>query len=160
MIVRLTEPRGRETALFFWQDPRYTTYMFGERTVTEKDAMIDLDAKQAAEAADPMIPSRYTGHLKDAYRDGYHSGYKNGITRAADLLEQLQAAPVPVAISDRLPQPEDCDVGRCYWGRQVNSRRWSWTFSIDPQGDTHWLPATVQQLPANILPLPGGEVEA
>lgn len=69
----------------------------------------------------------------------------------------LVPVPRPIPLAERLPGPEDCDEGRCYWGRQVNSRRWSWTFSIDPQGDTHWLPAGVQSLPAHALPIPTQE---
>ena len=107
------------------------------------------------------IPSRIHWGLDDGteHQGSIYVGSNHAAdcARAADLLEQRHPAPVPV--SERLPGPEDCDVGRCYWGRQVNSRRWSWTFSIDPQGDTHWLPASVQSLPATALPLPQGVVK-
>jgi hypothetical protein len=97
--------------------------------------------------------------LVAALRDPYIAPLLRERTRAADLLQHHQP-PQPVAVSERLPGAEDCDAGRCYWGRQVNSRRWSWTFSFDPQGDTHWLPASVQSLPAHALPTPTTPPEA
>lgn len=71
--------------------------------------------------------------------------------RAADLLEQRHAEPVPV--SERLPGPEDClDEG---WAWFFNPRT-GWRRATQPvhSGYTHWLPATALPLP---LPLPQQE---
>lgn len=76
--------------------------------------------------------------------------------RAAELLER-HAAPVPVAVSERLPGPEDCDAeGRCWIHMPDIGTAPSWRL-VNPREigpyHTHWLPA----LP---LPVPqGGEVE-
>lgn len=77
-------------------------------------------------------------------------------TRAATLLQQLSApAPVvvPVAVSERLPEPGDCDVeGRCWWSTPPacgpHKIRPCWTFDSEiMEGDTHWLPAHAIPLP-------------
>lgn len=82
--------------------------------------------------------------------------------RAADLLEQHQATPVPVAVNERLPAPEDCDAeGFCWWFSPADPS--AGTFGVaacwvlrkyEPEDDfrTHWLPA-------HALPLPAGEGE-
>ena len=78
------------------------------------------------------------------------------ISRAAELLER-QAAPVPVAVSERLPGAEDCESHGWCW---VLYRGYS-TWALEPPcgqdgmptGWTHWLPA-------HALPLPSGEVES
>lgn len=70
-------------------------------------------------------------------------------------------APQPVAISKRLPGPEDCDVeGRCWFGRS-ESEDWSadWTLTI-PEAVAEFCefsPRTVW-LPFHALPLPEQEV--
>ena len=69
------------------------------------------------------------------------------LDRAADLLER--PTPQPVAVSERLPGPEDCDEqGRC-WCFAYDGRVRGWTLRIIAPGvyDTHWLPA-------NALPTP------
>jgi hypothetical protein len=67
----------------------------------------------------------------------------------ATLLQQLPApAPVvvPVPVSERLPQSEDCDgEGRCWWFSPPacgpHKIRPCWTFDSETvEGDTHWLP--------------------
>ena len=82
--------------------------------------------------------------------------------RAADLLGQRHPAPVPV--SERLPEPEDCNGDREVWAwRRFDSERdmddgdfWCLTFcewlEDEDYGYTHWLPATA-------LPLPSVEVQ-
>ena len=76
-------------------------------------------------------------------------------TRAAELLER--PTPQPVAVSERLPGPEDCDkLETCWqWEPDINGHHplglWErvhrdWV--SDPDSDTtHWLPA-------NALPTP------
>ena len=71
----------------------------------------------------------------------------------------LVPAPVPVAVSDRLPQPEDCDAeGRCWWGRP-ESDDWSadWTLAT-PEAIAEFCEFSprVTWLPFNALPLPHG----
>ena len=66
------------------------------------------------------------------------------VARAADLLEQRHPAPVPV--SERLPEPEDCDAEERCW---LLAPRWI----LPPSELTHWLPATA-------LPLPAVEVQS
>ena len=79
---------------------------------------------------------------------------------AADLLQRQH--PQPVAVSERLPGPEDCDVqGRCWlWERDCGYSGCKWalvdrTWSLSQTDEdlsvyTHWLPA-------NALPLPTPE---
>ena len=69
---------------------------------------------------------------------------------------------MPVAVSERLPGPEDCDAeGRCWWGRP-ESDDWSadWTLAT-PEAIAEFCEFSprVTWLPFNALPLPGGEVE-
>ena len=69
---------------------------------------------------------------------------------------ERQAAPVPVAVSDRRPQPEDCDAeGRCWLHLPDMATEPLWRLT-DPalrsRYHTHWLPA-------HALPLPSVEVE-
>lgn len=81
------------------------------------------------------------------------------LARAADLLER-QAAPVPVAVSERLPGPEDLDdQRRCWWlAPETDTKCGCWCLGpgtcLPPEGfgETHWLPA-------HALPLPSGEVQ-
>ena len=79
------------------------------------------------------------------------------VKRAAELLQRQH--PQPVAVSERLPGPEDCDEqGRCWlWERDCgyNGRKWAlvnrdWSLSQSDEDlfvYTHWLPA-------NALPIP------
>jgi hypothetical protein len=90
------------------------------------------------------------------------------LDRAAELLERRHTAPVPVPVSERLPQPEDCAPWPgdpnlsdwCWVGRDVDGG-WEWEqrsadclLAFYEDWFTHWLPA-------NSLPLPaqGGEVQ-
>jgi hypothetical protein len=71
-------------------------------------------------------------------------------TRAADLEVERQAAPVPVPVNERLPEPEDCYAeGRCWW------------FCFECPGEhSYWILAKevycnpTYWLPAHALPLP------
>ena len=65
-------------------------------------------------------------------------------TRAAELLER--PTPQPVAVSERLPGPEDCEAGEC-WGWDVAAEAWNRTHYAVCNHYTHWLPA-------NALPTP------
>lgn len=77
------------------------------------------------------------------------------------LIEQHYAERIkPVPVSERLPEPEDCDAeGRC-WVWWKNGVRWvldEWTHHELREGRlsdcvSYWLPARA-------LPLPGQEVE-
>ena len=85
--------------------------------------------------------------------------WSQSIAQAARFLHlYLKATPQPVAVSERLPEPDDCDEqGRC----------WAWLpFDLDEEedGDTwrltpsKWLPESWERwthwLPANALPTP------
>lgn len=77
--------------------------------------------------------------------------------RATELIQQQHPTPVPV--SERLPEPGDCDAeGRC-WAWNPEAIWWELfpvKFLALNAGDpySHWLPANA--LP---LPVPQGEVE-
>ena len=83
------------------------------------------------------------------------------LTRAADLLER-QAAPVPMAVSERLPGAEERDSDECCWWFYPETDDtlpvWVLSYGNDaweiekPPSPTHWLPA-------HALPLPSGEVD-
>ena len=84
------------------------------------------------------------------------------IARAAALLEQRHAAPVPVAVVNRLPGSEDCDTqGRCWMGYEdvhVNGlnqscKTWFWTLEHFSMLDeySHWLPYSSISLPTSEL---------
>ena len=90
--------------------------------------------------------------------------WSQSIAQAARFLHlYLKATPQPVAISERLPGPEDCDVeGRCWlWERDCgySGRKWALvdrTWSLSQSDEdlsvyTHWLPF-------HALPLPKQEV--
>ena len=64
--------------------------------------------------------------------------------RARALLAQPE--PQPVAVSERLPRPEDCEAGEC-WGWDVAAEAWNRTHYAVCNHYTHWLPA-------NALPIP------
>jgi len=58
--------------------------------------------------------------------------------------------PPPVSVTERLPGLEDCDAeGRCWW---LIAGCEAWALGRRSSTVTHWLPA-------NVLPLPSGEVE-
>jgi hypothetical protein len=73
------------------------------------------------------------------------------VKRAADLLQHQH--PQPVAVSERLPVPEDCDAeGRCWWLKDRANPEHDLllpTWHLQRQGPagssffrfTHWLPA-------------------
>ena len=71
------------------------------------------------------------------------------LLRAAELLQRQ--ALVPVAVSERLPGPEDCDAeGRCWW---LTPQSWPCLYLMKPDSvisaavATHWLPAHALPLP-------------
>ncbi len=77
---------------------------------------------------------------------------------AADRARWGHPTPQPVAVSERLPEPEDCDKhGRCWWftpkeGNTEPFRCADWSFYAGwRQKYTHWLPA-------NALPTPEANV--
>ena len=98
----------------------------------------------------------------------YNPDEQRRYTRAAELLER--PTPQPVAVSERLPEPEDCDEqGRC-WLLTVEDEYPQWRLhSIEgaqPGGAMIWVPVdsspgvmvdcfyTSHWLPANALPTP------
>lgn len=127
-------------------------------------------AGEVGEVGELVAWLRSTGEGQPCLSD---EGYAR-LTRAADLLEQRQPAPVPVA--ERLPGPEDCDEeGRC-WLLTVEDEYPQWRLhSIEgsqPGGATMiWVPVDSSPgvmvdafyashwLPAHALPLPSGEVQ-
>jgi hypothetical protein len=72
------------------------------------------------------------------------------VKRAADLLQHQH--PQPVAVSERLPGPEDCDAeGRCWWYGEGGDMV-GWT--LDAEGPSYyrakyWLPAHALPVPTN-----------
>ena len=64
--------------------------------------------------------------------------------------ERTLLAPVaqPVAVSERLPGPEDCEAGEC-WAWDTAAESWNRTHYALCNHFTHWLPA-------NALPTPEG----
>jgi len=100
------------------------------------------------------------------------------LTRAASLLERLsppQPVPVPVAVSERLPEHSDClivkntqwEMRYCWLARSMlhaGIERLIWEWKPLPMTNelnwpwAYWLPASAHLLPAHALPLPG-EVE-
>jgi hypothetical protein len=89
---------------------------------------------------------RETGDLIQPSHLAEHQRYK----RAAALLEQRHQPPQPVAVSERLPGPEDCDAeGRCWW---FTPQPWPclYLLKLDSCGvevATHWLPFHALPLP-------------
>ncbi len=79
---------------------------------------------------------------------------ESALSRIRERLER-QAAPVPVAVSERLPGPEDvcAKLRYCWWWNQEQD---VWMYGDASHADhavyTHWLPA-------HALPLPGVEVD-
>ena len=63
-------------------------------------------------------------------------------------LEQGRPTPQPVAVSERLPGPKDCEAGEC-WAWDVAAESWNRTHYALCNHFTHWLPA-------NALPTPEG----
>jgi hypothetical protein len=70
------------------------------------------------------------------------------LTRARALLAQPVAEGAkPVAVSERLPGPEDCDEkGRCWWHRYTPTKEWHLQ-RVYIGRYNYWLPA-------NALPIP------
>ena len=95
-------------------------------------------------------------YLADLRRRNHHiRPHASALTRAADLLERLALRPIPV--SERLPEPEDCDeLGRCWW---FDMRVWKLSGPMeDSEESMHILAACFSHwLPAHALPLPEGE---
>ena len=94
----------------------------------------------------------------DDFRANYYPTDAIAFARAV-LARWGRPTPQPVAVSERLPGPEDCDEqGRCWlWERDCgyNGRKWAlvnrdWSLSQSDEDlfvYTHWLPA-------NALPIP------
>ena len=105
----------------------------------------------AGEVAAALIELRSTAMALDQLKM-YVAAQR--VKRAADLLQHQH--PQPVAVSERLPGPEDCDEqGRCWWftpGDDEKCDEWCLdarpaAYAIPFYGYTHWLPA-------NALPTP------
>jgi hypothetical protein len=72
--------------------------------------------------------------------------------RAAALLQHHQP-PQPVPVSERLPEPEDCDAeGRCWWYGEGGDMV-GWT--LDAEGPSYY--RAKYWLPAHALPIPPSE---
>ena len=116
------------------------------------DVLLRARAALADEPPEPAPPAdgevaELTGQLVEAANGAAAMGWDQHaqrILRAAELLQRHVV--VPVAVSERLPGPEDCaDEG------------WAWFYT--PRGD--WIkavlpvsPAYTHWLPAHALPLP------
>jgi hypothetical protein len=63
-----------------------------------------------------------------------------------DAIKLFAQIPAPVPVSERLPEPEDCDAeGRCWWGiPQTSITQMHWIYRKKKRWDdgatTHWLP--------------------
>ena len=75
------------------------------------------------------------------------------VTMAVHVQPVLVQRPIPV--TERQPGPGDLggfDDDHCWWGHWQGDH-WIWTWDYEPVRDeTHWLPATVQVLPARCCP--------
>ena len=120
-------------------------------------------ARAALAQPEPEVP---TDEDLDAFIYGfffeddwyYNTEMERGLARAV-LARWGRPTPQPVAASERLPEPEDCDAeGRCWgWWTDPMSEYWEYvgvSAPIEPYGSyipraghTHWLPA-------NALPTP------
>jgi hypothetical protein len=68
--------------------------------------------------------------------------------------------PQPIPLSERMPGPEDCNHGMAWVGRQLLGKYWEWSYEVCEDGEflfageefTHWLPASVDYLPARVQP--------
>ena len=65
---------------------------------------------------------------------------------ACDCGLRRSPTPQPVAVSERLPGPKDCEAGEC-WAWDVAAESWNRTHYALCNHFTHWLPA-------NALPTP------
>jgi hypothetical protein len=74
-----------------------------------------------------------------------------GLTMAVQLVTLQQ----PIPLAERQPGPDDMDAidyDCCYWG-DWQEDHWIWKWGSGPWRDeTHWLPASVQVLPARCCP--------
>lgn len=122
---------------------------------------IQADADTHLDVRSAPAPAGEVAELVTWLRDVAASNERIGatqaavqLTRVADLLEQHQAAPVPVAVSERLPGANDVEakLRYCWWWNQEQD---VWMYGDASHADhsvyTHWLPA-------HALPLPSGEV--
>lgn len=70
-----------------------------------------------------------------------------------DEIERRLLVPVlrPIPVSERLPEPKDCDAeGRCWWGDAGDDQfvpSWRLCEQPDDTHFTHWLPAHALPLP-------------
>lgn len=125
-----------------------------------KDA--EADAQQAAEVAEDRPTGEVTELVAWIRQEGVHSECGHELLRAADLLERQAAqVPVAVAVSERLPQPEDCDAeGMCWWWYppvpEQNYGYWIYEDNAVPERSRLEWPES--WLPAHALPLPSREV--
>jgi len=101
--------------------------------------------------------------IPDVLRATYNLGRQHGAAQPPTAQPTPPVAPVPVvvpvAVSERLPEAEDCDAeGCCWWAAPETDRKcavWCFGPKYPPSmfGATHWLPA-------HAIPLPqAGEVE-
>lgn len=82
------------------------------------------------------------------------------VARAAELLERL-SPPQPIPVSERLPEPGDCDAkGRCWWWySEVPGKTYGYWAHEDDAMERASDEQPSAWLPAHALPLPSGEVE-
>jgi hypothetical protein len=116
--------------------------------------------------------ARFAGWLR-AHRDQCvelgRPDWAHMVNRAAELLEQHHPTPAikPVAVSERLPGPEDCNAAKKVWTTDYNPSlvyNPVWQLTELPRQDlkqnfsnaytwrnvTHWLPANALPVPADV----------
>ena len=80
--------------------------------------------------------------------------------RATDRITMgvhVVAVPKPIALAERKPGSRDrdgdgFDSDCCWWGDWQDDH-WEWAWETGPwHGETHWLPATTEILPARCCP--------
>ncbi len=68
---------------------------------------------------------------------------------------QIVTLPQPIPLAERKPGPADLgglDSDSCWWGHWQRDH-WLWIWDYEPVRDeTHWLPASVEVLPARCCP--------
>jgi hypothetical protein len=120
---------------------------FRDVATRARAALAQPEPPVASEVAAALIELRSTVMALDQLKM-YVAAQR--VKRAADLLQHQH--PQPVAVSERLPGPEDCDAeGRCWWYGEGGDMV-GWT--LDAEGLSYyrakyWLSAQALPVPTN-----------
>jgi hypothetical protein len=107
----------------------------------------------------PMTEIQFHLHVDGAESWSWSDIRNNGAVTnpGVNPWNEAQALPQPIPLTERLPGPEDCNGPSgpyCWYGSVgINMGTWEWVIEDpmdDPVGYTHWLPASVDYLPARV----------